>query len=389
MFWELYGQKVDLSSFVKVHPGGEIALLLGCDRDCTTLFEQYHPNTKKSRQKLFNLTGIIAPTLSLFQEELFFEASSIKGGTKATWTHTAHCLVFGIFTFLFWKTWLEGKLYSLFLWPIFHWLLAVNVAHDASHFAFSRYPVINHCLSMVSSPLFFNTAHWHLQHNISHHGSTNEVGKDIDVSHFLPLARLHIKQRWRPQFKVQSLLIIVSFFFTTIAETLIFPFFTTCKKRQLGSNHIQKVLRIESSLQLLSTAFTIVYPFFFFQLKKALLFSFCPLALSSVIFMSVTQISHIHLETQQEKDKGWCINQIESSIDYGQGCWLTTLLTGGLNMQGLHHSLPFLSSSRFQEFYPTYRMLCKKHGVKIIESTGFIDSFFKYMIHVDRLSLEN
>ena len=33
--WTLYGKEYDLSQFLKRHPGGELALLLGQGRDCT------------------------------------------------------------------------------------------------------------------------------------------------------------------------------------------------------------------------------------------------------------------------------------------------------------------------------------------------------------------
>jgi cytochrome b involved in lipid metabolism len=40
--WVLHGQVYDFTDFVKYHPAGSRAILLGRGRDCTVLFESYH-----------------------------------------------------------------------------------------------------------------------------------------------------------------------------------------------------------------------------------------------------------------------------------------------------------------------------------------------------------
>jgi cytochrome b involved in lipid metabolism len=40
--WVLHGQVYDFTDFVKYHPAGSKAILLGRGRDCTVLFESYH-----------------------------------------------------------------------------------------------------------------------------------------------------------------------------------------------------------------------------------------------------------------------------------------------------------------------------------------------------------
>ena len=43
--WNIYGKPYDLEEFVHRHPGGVNAIELGKGRDCTALFESYHPFT--------------------------------------------------------------------------------------------------------------------------------------------------------------------------------------------------------------------------------------------------------------------------------------------------------------------------------------------------------
>jgi Cytochrome b5-like Heme/Steroid binding domain len=47
--WTIHGVEYDLRDFVSRHPGGEQAILLGQGRDCTALFESYHPFTGQHR----------------------------------------------------------------------------------------------------------------------------------------------------------------------------------------------------------------------------------------------------------------------------------------------------------------------------------------------------
>lgn len=47
--WTIHGQNFDFGEFVHHHPGGTEAIKLGQGRDCTALFESYHPFTDKHR----------------------------------------------------------------------------------------------------------------------------------------------------------------------------------------------------------------------------------------------------------------------------------------------------------------------------------------------------
>ena len=48
-YWLIHGHEYDLNDFVRRHPGGKEAILLGRGRDCTALFESYHSFTKLNR----------------------------------------------------------------------------------------------------------------------------------------------------------------------------------------------------------------------------------------------------------------------------------------------------------------------------------------------------
>ena len=48
-YWTIHGRDYDLDDFVEQHPGGQEAILLGKGRDCTALFDSYHPFTNLHR----------------------------------------------------------------------------------------------------------------------------------------------------------------------------------------------------------------------------------------------------------------------------------------------------------------------------------------------------
>ncbi len=47
MLWTIRGEQYDLNDYISHHPGGKEAILLGRGRDCTALFESYHPFTQQ------------------------------------------------------------------------------------------------------------------------------------------------------------------------------------------------------------------------------------------------------------------------------------------------------------------------------------------------------
>jgi len=51
-FWTIRGVRYDLTDYVRHHPGGREAIMLGHGRECTALFQSYHPFTARHLQVL-------------------------------------------------------------------------------------------------------------------------------------------------------------------------------------------------------------------------------------------------------------------------------------------------------------------------------------------------
>jgi fatty acid desaturase (delta-4 desaturase) len=392
--WVIYGQTYTLDDYLHHHPGGDLALLLGAGRDATTLFEQYHARPQRPLAALAALAPPGAPLPSppprdAFHADLLAAAAALPS-TKATPAHAALCGALGAACACLWLAWARGSLPALLLLPWAQWLLSVNVAHDAAHFAFSASPAANELLALLSAPLLYHTSHWYLQHNVSHHGHTNQLGGDIDLSHFAPFARLTRAAPWRPLHAAQVAVVAAAFCTACVAETLVFPFLAPCKRRQLGeAAHVHARTRAAGALQYAASLAVLLLPLARGGLQpSALAQALYPFVVTSLLFMCVTQVSHVQEAAQAPRAPGahWARAQAASSLDYAQGSRLVTFLTGGLNSQGLHHCLPFLSSSRFVDFYPQYRAICARHGVGILETAGLGQSLGMFWGHVAGLA---
>lgn len=93
-----------------------------------------------------------------------------------------------------------------------------------------------------------------------------------------------------------------------------------------------------------------------------------PIALSSLIFLCYTQVSHVQPEVQVAEDhphEDFFLAQAQLSVDYSCESKFWNIMSGGLNTQSLHHVCPNLSSCHYTEVFPKFEKICNKHGVQI------------------------
>lgn len=402
MSWTLYGQEFDLESFKKVHPGGELAIMLGKDRDCTRLFEQYHIRNNNHRLMLQHIAKeqgkdwICPEPTDPFQKDLLLAVQETHTQYALSLPAAATLAVVACLDLAAVVGWVYGSWLACVVFPFLHWLLVVNTAHDAAHFAISNHPWINRLVSFLSSPYYWVTPMWHLEHNLSHHLHTNQLNRDIDLIFGFPLFRLHPGTAWSPHMKYQVYIIAVyNFLFTSLVETIVFPILVLLQPPHFNTffgnySGFLQYTSVQTYTQLFINIGFLLYPFLVFAPSKAAFFSFFPPMITGAIFMAVTQISHIQEDTQASyPSESWMREMIDSSFDYAQDSPLWTFLTGGLNIQSLHHCIPVLSSSRYREFYPTYRKICEKHGIRIREAPTFWDATRLYWTYIQKLSLKN
>ncbi|PNH06950.1 putative Delta(5) fatty acid desaturase C [Tetrabaena socialis] len=351
--WIIAGQAYDLAKFVKHHPGGVDAILLGRGRDCTELFEQYHvlndkhlrvleryrmpPTSKAALGKLAAdgpganggealvddgeadvsaIVGLQQPaSRTAYQVDPFYEDvkamvrahGNIKMSTPFVILHCLHVL--GLVYAL--RLWYQGSLVSAFLLPTLLWLFGAAMVHDGGHFALSHKAGVNKFLNFTAALITNSTGCWYLQHNILHHSYTNLHGQDGDLDSHHPYMRIHPEQSIAPTDLHHALRCISHLFmyvFAHIGLTMISPvsYFRGLAARRKGT-----------------------------------------------------------ADAKVEQDT-YTLSQFHSGIVL-QESYLWSYLTIGLNMQSLHHIVPGVSYSQLTSMYPKYRAICAKHGIRLLE----------------------
>jgi len=408
MSWTLYGSKYSLEEFKAHHPGGTLALTLCQGSDITQLFEQYHLRPEAALTTFSDFSGKAvlvqrpSPSFDAFHRDILSELKVLPSIKASAWTFFFSILGTLCVLFLY-VQWARGSLAALLVLPFAHWLLAVNVSHDANHFALSRYPQINELFGMTGAPLFFNSGQWLHQHTIYHHVHTNVVGLDHDLHHFGHRARLHPAIPWMPPHAMQVIFTALAFPLATAAQTLLFPvrlllslgFFNQPHESPLPPLNLLPVrIRFATVLQVAAALSFVAYPLYTWGISwGACVWIVYPYAIAGVIFMAVTQVSHVQSCTQQpirqsQEQQHWAVGQVASALDYAQGCAWTSFLTGALNMQALHHIVPGCHSSRLLALYPRFRAVCQRHGVHINEVASFAQAFSGFVQHLRALSVD-
>jgi len=422
--WTIHGKQYDLTSFAKNHPGGTWALELGRNRDCTGLFESYHIFADQHRLtntlKRFEIKVAIgesqaqtamAPSESDADNHtgLFFNDPfhvDVKHMLRTHFEGKSHKLkpefallyVFvACLDTLSLCMYFQGSDFAIVAFPVIHWVLAVNLAHDGSHFAVSRKPWINRLCSYLSFPTCYPTSTWFIQHVVQHHVYTNDTD-DVDLYHFLPVCRTTRITGWATQFALQMLSI-----FLVIPTTAGHLFFVvpldlltgqldaiTGTKRYNQCQNLEDFIARRRTLIWCELVLAMVFPAasvatwgFFEGFQRC----FLVFSVGSWLFIIATQGAHLQEECMIGKeDKSWAKRQSLSSLNFKPESVLWRVLTGGLNTQSLHHVAPGVGSSHFTDLWPKYKAICEKHGVELQEVGSIFEFFLGFLRWVRELA---
>ncbi|KAG8464161.1 hypothetical protein KFE25_003224 [Diacronema lutheri] len=360
----------------------------------------------------------------------------VRGTASAA--HAYMLVAFGVAQLVGWVLWARGHLLGVLLVPLFHWLFGVNSSHDATHFALSGSPAVNRLLAYASLPYFYSPGTWYAQHVVMHHTAANQIDKDPDLQHFQPL-KLHVADVRTdfPSGEVHTCLDYLKCFGAGLHLAFAVPIAAggACTRSfrawymhmysppillppGLARSASHRLLNLCAPV--LFVAF-IAYPYVAFGggcdtrpndgggdgggvlaaaagacmsggasgwrnwaggrggcdfgFARKSLFAFAPPMISSLIFMLVTQVSHVQPEAQRahvDDESDFFKRQALTSVDYNGGSRLWGALTGGLNVQSLHHTLPHISSCHYASIYPKFKAICERHDVALVERTSLL-----------------
>jgi len=392
--WTIYGKSYDLRPFLDKHPGGREAMELGRGRDCTALFESYHPFTDRHRlvlKKYEPVREIKANSGSEIKPDKFYEelkrnvsAKLVEVGIDpiehrgATISRKCYYFVVFVCVLITGRMHMNGSFVGSFLFALSGWLLG-SLGHDGGHYSVSRIPLVND-IAVWGMYLIANPIMWQHQHTYAHHSHTNEFEHDPDLHHFSGLLRVHRKFKYNEQYAAQSnpAFILLAYAFVVFGTAVWIPLdmivtgslydmVSLSEKKKRPVRYLTMILHLASYIYII-----IVSPFFTSSsVLVGLLCVVTHVAFSGFFFAFFSQINHLNEQSIEFEDVksdlkdtwGWAAKQVVTSNNFAAGSRFWHILSNGLNLQIEHHLFPGLNHGHLHLIAPTVRETCKKYRV--------------------------
>lgn len=421
--WVYIGTKVyDITPWLDRHPGGKTVLLLAAGRDCTDLFDSYHPFTDKPRAMLDSwYIGEMATTEfpqykpdTGFYRDLRQAVGDHFRKTKTNPKDPIPGLLRLLFIIaVFCASWWVVNTYNVTTsWTVkalaaavfgaFQALPLLHTMHDCSHTSFGpseqwwsffgRLTMDWMCGACLTS--------WHNQHIIGHHVYTNVVGADPDLPLVLEgdIRRVSRLQKWASFYKFQHIYLFVLYGVLGI-KFRIQDLTETLYKQTNGPLRVNLPAG-EHQKQLISKSVWFVW-----RILVPLLYFRIPLGEYVVMFIIAEfmtgyflafnfQVSHVSpsVDFPEIKSDGfndeWAMAQVKTTVDYAHGNTLATFLCGALNYQTVHHLFPCVSQYAYPTIAPIVRGVCEKWKVPYTHVPTFWEAFMMHWRHLKALGEE-
>ncbi|GKY96367.1 hypothetical protein MPSEU_000596300 [Mayamaea pseudoterrestris] len=401
--WIIHGVAYRLDDYVDKHPGGKEAILLGQSRDCTALFESYHPFSKSHVQVLNKYRVDKNSTLASENDTVpprdeFYATLAQKVQAKlrchhidpmrdrvATTQRTLYYGVVALCVIVCGYAHCKGSIWGSFLFAVFGWLLGA-LGHDAGHYCVSHVPWINDAgvwaMSLLCNPML-----WQHQHTYAHHSHTNDFYKDPDMHHFETLLRVHRRFQRKNIHSWQQhwLYVMFAYMFVVFGTCFYIPW----GMLQDGASLYGMVQWTDKSRPLRYFGFVahviayvgiiMVLPYFVHATwLSAWAAVTVHVSTSGLIFAIFSQINHLNeasLDLSEKQDfssdpkrqkllaESWAAQQIETSNNFASQSTLWHFLSNGLNYQIEHHLFPGLNHCHLHLIAPVVKETCKEFGV--------------------------
>lgn len=412
-YWRIHGRYYDLSSFVKLHPGGISMIRLGQGRDCTELFESIHNLSAMPLKKMlqrFLVQNQDSDNENLgenfsWEENKFFDDVSRrvrkyfadnKLSHKATrlfylWSSTQ--AIVWIIAFFGWIYY--NNIYFAVLAAFLGMSLCFSVFHTASHHALSRLPWVNDGVTLFLGGFSgFLAPLWMEHHVVGHHCYTGIHRKDPDLGNAVLFMRKSLNSRWNSIHRIQS--------WTALPFLILFP-------GQWAGQTVQYVNSLFTrklfGLRLSSKTFDYMLGSILIFFGSLILHLVVPLYLHGVKFLpsllaytitfnftywSIVFPNHdtteSNLKVNQRRD--WGEQQVSSSLSYYQPHFISQFF-GGMNYQIEHHLFPSVSPCHYPAISKIVRDCCKDHGIYYPWLPSWRAALMSYLRHLSSLQENN
>jgi linoleoyl-CoA desaturase len=410
--WNIYGKKYDLENFINYHPGGrEILELTKNETDITSLFESYHAfsnkeEIKKLLEKYYvcdnNNNDIKQYDYSSYDN--LINKVKVKYPTRNTIKTSYKWYIFNIINFISFINFfyfamtstplifpttpiksIEKKYYDIINYNIIYRCLfsviaginclslLFNILHDGSHYAISKYPIINIRLSNIFNSIsLWNHKIWFYHHVYNHHsftGENDDLKKDTDINHYHFLDKLNYKLK------------IFLLFFTVY----IFPgiYIGQCLSYLIGSfTNKLWIIKIPVMKYYNFTSIICLIIKLYFLYQGLFLPTIIYIITLNIFYHFNTAINHDTYETTIEnKYNGtdWLKLQICNSSNFSNKNIVWTYLFGGINYQIEHHLFPNMSYVHYSSIAPIVKEYCLENNIRYVHHDNIFDAYKSFI----------
>eukprot|EP00929_Paragymnodinium_shiwhaense_P086883 TRINITY_DN4726_c0_g1_i8.p2 TRINITY_DN4726_c0_g1~~TRINITY_DN4726_c0_g1_i8.p2 ORF type:complete len:439 (-),score=118.01 TRINITY_DN4726_c0_g1_i8:16-1332(-) len=350
--WYIYGHGYDLKEFVAKHPGGQLAILSGQGRDCTALFESYHPWNDKHRKTL-KAYGPAPPADDPFYMELKQAVrKAYPGGAAATKMPTltfATLLALqtlNMYLFFVHKTFLSCMAAGFLMATI-----GTRLAHEGGHYQCSMKPWVNRLALFYGYLPTGPSMCWHYQHVISHHAHTNQE-HDCDVEYIWMADML---PPWMK--KISTLTLGIGVMFEIGLKRIVVDLLL---RRCVGGNRVywHKGYLIPEA---------IVWFAFHYYFGPSMLHYLAMYFVAGSVFVPMSQVAHAIVFPDFKKHDSWAKMQIAESVDFATDSEFWFHMAFGLTTQIEHHLFPSIGHCCYDTIRKLVAPIAKAHGVTYMD----------------------
>ncbi len=269
--------------------------------------------------------------------------------------------------------------------------VGLNVMHDGGHRAASSIGGLNRLLALSVDVLGGSSYIWSWKHNVYHHSNPNTVGLDTDID-IQPLVRLAPEQQWKPWHRFQHLYVWLLYAFLAVKWQWVDDF-QDCISGRIGAARFPRPRGFDLLALVAGKVFffswALVIPAQFHPLSHVVLAYLLASAVLSwclaITFQAAHCVDAAEFPAADAPRVEWAAHQLRTSVDFGTGHPLWTVVLGGLNIQAVHHLFPKVSHVQLAGLVPVVSQVCEEFGVEYRRLPGFgsaIASHWRWLKHM-------
>ncbi|CAF2842976.1 unnamed protein product [Rotaria sp. Silwood2] len=442
----LYDQVYDITSFLNIHPGGNIIQYAAGIPDATCLFESYHStNSIKKCQALLmkhgkylgeistevdseckyminndndDNTGTTVDSTKFFytlRNRVDAYLQKTNGGRhvyqsiyqiEAILTLTLYCIA------IYYKSFQCSYLAAVCLGVIMARM--GFLMHSGNHCAISSNPYWNQFVGFFMDIIGSSHYTWNYEHQIAHHIMPNEYRRDNDCEIGDPLFRFHpfisdIEQTKNENMKEKSSRFRI---FVRRYQHILVPTLMSIGFLKWTINDIEYLIKSKAGNIRLATKFIIIIstliskvlwliihiiiPYIYFGGKYTLITFIIFMVIGAYYLENIFIVNHIQEKLQipminvdNRRSLHWAIHQVYTTANWKSGSYIATFLSGGLNHQIEHHLFPSMNIYLYPKIAHIVQEECYKFGLPYHNYNSFTTAWIDMFYYLKKLGNPN